>query len=272
MAKSKFDYVEAPAKYHKCRKAAEGTAIITCMARMSYPRFFAVDKNGKYSVDLLIPPEFSIKMLKDQVGAMIEAKFGDSPPKKIYRPFKKAESREAEGYERGWHLIKAATKIAPKVLDGLADNEKIAKDDPDAVYGGRWCIATLKPFLYGPDDRKNIVGYGVTLGLNNIKLLNHDTHFGGSRTSAEAEFGDAEPEDDENDYSRTRKKKGKIFDEDDEEDRPRKKRRPVDEDEDEDEDEQPARKKRRVVEEDDEEEERPRRKKRPVDDDEDDLD
>lgn len=281
MAKpQKFDYEDIEDDLKKCRRAKTGDSIITCLARTSYvyvqkqkPNKRDPDAKKKYEISLLIPPGFSISLLKKDVQKVIDEKWGEKVPGRLKMPFSDAGDYKYDGYEAGWTRIRATSIVKPTVLDGLDGNAKITDDDDPAIYPGRWALATLKAFAYVTDENK-----GVSFGLNNLKLMYHDEKLGGGRTSAEDEFGvDDEYEDmkktkrsafDEDDDAPRKPSKKKAFDDDEEEDYvPRaKKHKSV---EDDDEDDRPVKKKRRVVE-DDEEEEAPRpRKRKPVEDDDD---
>jgi len=261
--KQKFDIDDVDPKYRKCQLPKAGNNIISCLARMSYPHLQkvrplrkgdATDKKRKFSVELLIPPEFSIKLLKEDVQRAIHDQFGDNPPKRLKSPFLEAGDYDKEGYEAGWTLIRANTDVKPEVIDGL-EMVKITDPDDPAIYSGRWCLATLRAYYYEVDGNR-----GVSLGLGNVRLMHHDEPIGGGRVGAAKEFGDELDDDASEDYEDTRKGKKKLFDEDEEEDeRPRRSSsRRVADDEDEDEPRRPAKKPvKRVA--DDEDEDEPRR-------------
>lgn len=276
MAKRKeFDIDEVEPEYRKCQLPKTGNNVITCLARMSYPHLQklrplrkgdAPDKKRKYSIELLIPPDFSMRLLEKDVARATEEKFGDNPPKKLKSPFLEAGDFDKEGYEKGWTLIRANSDSKPGVVDGL-EGIKITEEDDPAIYAGRWCVATLRAYYYEVDGNR-----GISLGLGNVRLLHHDDAIGGGRTRVEDEFDVAE------DYADIKKGKKKAFeeDEDDEDDRPRKaapKRKAARDDDDEDEAPRRSGTKRRVVEDDeDDEPRRPAKKpaRRVVDEDEED--
>lgn len=274
MAKrEEFDLEAVEPEYRKCQLPKSGSNIITPLSRLSFPNLQkprpnkkgdAADKKKKYGASLLIPPGFSLKLLKADVERAIEDKWGEKRPKSLKLPFLEAGDFEYEGYERGWTLIRATCDVKPGVIDGL-EGVKIVEDDDPAIYPGRWCVASIRAFAYDVDGNR-----GVAFGMGNVRLLHHDDSLGG-RVRVEDEF------DVDEEYQDIKKGKKKAFDDDDDEDevKPRRsasKRKPVDED---DEDEAPRSKKRRVVEDDeDEDEPRPAKKaaRRVVEDDEDEED
>jgi hypothetical protein len=270
MAKVKeVDYDDFEDAFKKCSRPRQGTNIRTPIGRTSFmwvqkPKANKKDptKKPQYEVTLLIPPGFSLTLLKKEVERVVDEKWGEKRPRGLKLPFSDAGEYEYEGYEKGWTRLRASTTQAPGILDGEEDNAKITEEDSTAVYSGRWAIISVRPYAYDVDGSR-----GVSLGLANIRLMNHDTPLGGGRSSAASDF------DIDEEYEDMKKGKRSAFDDEDEDDAPRKpvkKRRPV---EDDDEDEVPVKKKRRVVE-DDEDEEPPVRKKkrRVVEDDDEDFD
>lgn len=268
MAKVKeVDYDDFEDNYKKCSRPKQSTNIRTPIGRTSFmfaqkPKVNKKDptKKPQYEVTLLIPPGFSLTLLKKEVDRVVEEKWGDKRPRGLKLPFADAGDYEYEGYEKGWTRLRASTTQAPGILDGEEENAKIVEEDSTAVYSGRWAIISVRPYAYDVDGSR-----GVSLGLANIRLMNHDKALGGGRSSAAADF------DVDEEYEDMKKSKRGAFDDDDG-DAPHKsakKRRPVEDDE----DEAPVKKKRRVVE-DDEDEEPPVRKKkrRVVEDDDEDLD
>ncbi len=261
MAKrEQFDLDAVEPEYRKCQLPKSGSNIITPLARLSFPNLQkprpnkkgdAADKKKKYGASLLIPAGFSLKLLKADVERAIEDKWGEKRPAKLKLPFLEAGDFEYEGYERGWTLIRATCDVRPGVIDGL-EGTKITEEDDEAIYPGRWCVASIRAFAYDVDGNR-----GIAFGLGNVRLLHHDEPLGG-RVSAEQEF-DVAPE-----YAEMKKGNKKAFeeDEDEEDDRPRKsapKRRPFHDKY--EEDERPVKKtSRRVVEDEDEEDERPARR------------
>lgn len=289
-----FDLEAVEPEYRKCQLPKSGSNIITPLARLSFPNLQkprpnkkgdAADKKKKYGCSLLIPPGFSLKLLKADIERAADDKWGEKRPKSLKLPFLEAGDFEYEGYERGWTLIRATCDVKPGVIDGL-EGVKIVEDDDPAIYPGRWCVASIRAFAYDVDGNR-----GIAFGLGNVRLLHDDESLGG-RVRVEDEFDVAEEysdmkkgkkkafeEDEDEDDDRPRRSASKrkpARDEDEEEERPARrsatKRRVVEEDED-DEPRRPAKKTaRRVVEEDDEEDERPARrsstKRRSRDDDE----
>ena len=104
---------------------------------------------------------------------------------KIKSPFLKAEEFKYEGSLPGWTVLRLTSDSKPTVLDAAQNAGsliKLTEEDPETVYPGRWCTVSLNCFAYDVNGNK-----GVSFGLNNIMLLNHDDSLGG-RMKAEDEF------------------------------------------------------------------------------------
>ncbi len=57
---------------------------------------------------------------------------------------------------------------------------------PQEIYAGRWAVITVRPFTWSHPTGGN----GVSFGLSNVLLLDHDDPIGSVRANAEAEFAD----------------------------------------------------------------------------------
>lgn len=276
MAKKKFDYMEVDEEMMKCHHSQKGSNIITCLARMSFPNIISPrpskkgdnDSAKKYQLSLLIPPEFSIRLLEKDTQRAIEETWGEKPPKKLKMPVLEAGDFEYEGYEPGWRLIRVSAKRRPQIFDDV-DKTNITEEDDQTIYPGRWCVATVRAYTYDVDGNR-----GVSFGLGNVVLRDHDDRLGGGGVSVADEFGIDEEyqnmrkgkkgafNDDEDEDERPVKKKAPRRDEDDKDDRPRKK--PVHRVVDDEDDERPVKKpvRRVIVDDEDDEDDRPRRKRR----------
>lgn len=168
--------------FTKARLSKSGN-LITPKARMSFPTLFTAkaakgsDKE-KYSLSLLIPPTADISLLIEAVKKVATEKWGEKLPAKLKSPFLKAEDYEYEGYEAGWVLVRCTSLQKPGLVDATGGNV----DEEREAYPGRWCVASLRPFAYDNSGNR-----GVSFGLQNVQLLDHDEPIGG-RARAEDEF------------------------------------------------------------------------------------
>jgi hypothetical protein len=151
------------------------------------------DGEAKHDVTILIPKDADITVLKKAATEAAEEKFGVKAKTLTLRsPFRKTEGKDslADLAEDFPFYITARSKDRPGVV---GPNGK-AVDDPEQIYPGRWVRASIQAFGYDTKGNK-----GVSFGLQNVQLLDHDDPLaiGGSRVSAEAEFDAVEGAGDE---------------------------------------------------------------------------
>lgn len=170
--------------FKKCRVSEAGN-IITPKCRMSFPQLLEPkappgnpDGKKKYNVSLLIPADADISILREAAEKVAKEKWGDKMPAKLKSPFLKAEEYEYEGYEKGMILLRPSSITKPGIVN--AKGEAVAEENE--IYPGRWCVASLRAFTYDNSGNR-----GVSFGLQNIQLLDHDDPIGG-RARAETEF------------------------------------------------------------------------------------
>lgn len=201
-------------KYKKCiasRKDEDGNPdlsgnIKTPGCRMIYPHLFQPvlprnetdEKKKKYQVTLLIPKDADISMLKDAVRQARDDKFSAQQQKtsKLRLPFIKTEDepRFVELADEYPYMIRSNANVGmgPGVVDHMA--QAVSEDDAaDEVYPGRWCRASLSAYAWDHPQG----GKGVSLGLQNIQLLEHDDvlTIAGGKPRATDEFDAAEIDD-----------------------------------------------------------------------------
>lgn len=175
--------------FKTCRLTKTGN-IITPKCRLSFPNLLEArtppgSDKAKFSVSMLIPPDADIALLKKAAAEAAKEKWGDKLPNKMKSPFLDAGDHEYEGYIAGWLLLRASSIQKPGIVN--ARGEPVS-DDAE-VYPGRWACVSLRPFCYDTNGNR-----GVSFGLQNVQLLDHDEPIGG-RARAEDEFeavGDAE--------------------------------------------------------------------------------
>ena len=170
------------ADFNTCR-LTKGGNIITPKARMSFPNLFrpraaqGSDKE-KFGVALLIPPTADVKLLKDAAAKAAKEKWGDNLPSKLKSPFLDAGDHDREGYDEGWLLVRASTLQRPGIVNAAGANVT----EESEVYPGRWCLASLNAFAYDSSGNR-----GVSFGLQNVQVLDHDEPIGG-RSRPEDDF------------------------------------------------------------------------------------
>lgn len=158
--------------------------------RMSFPWLFKpqdTDGGPRYQLNMLFPPKTDFKKFEDALYECMEEEFGKDPkkwpkgrndrgPDQVIRD---ATEKDYEGYNEGWHFVKAASKDPVGIVDARRDSVTNERE----VYGGRWCRASVTVVAY---DNKS---KGVGVYLNSIQLLDHDEQFGG-RGPAKNDFED----------------------------------------------------------------------------------
>lgn len=172
----------------------ENGNIMTMKGRMVWPSLLEPskmrgqdDSQAKYQITLLVPAGANIDALKAAAKEAAEKKFGSNVPKGLRSPFRKTEEKDnlAELAEDFPFFIIARSKDRPGVV---GPNGK-ATDDPEGIYSGRWARMTVQAFGYDQSGNR-----GVSFGLQNVQLLDHDDALsvGGGRVPAESEFAAVE--------------------------------------------------------------------------------
>lgn len=180
----------------KCNKTKDG-AILTPKGRLSYAGenlFVAHNIEGetdpekkRYSTSILLKGDVDLKLLVELVNETAKAKWGaDCFDKfKIKKPFLKVEDfpKMRDLHEQGFKtMLRLASKTRPQVV--MADGRTPA--NAEDAFSGRWAIISVNAFTY--DHRTG--GKGVSLGLQNVQLLELDERLGGNRAKAEDQFAD----------------------------------------------------------------------------------
>lgn len=201
----------------------EDDVVITPRGRMSFvalsKKFKSktskkADDDGKFAVELNIPPGMNLKALykmaneaaKDEFG--VEVDFGSGKPIKVKvdgkqttlkSPFLKSDEKLADVTSRGepvdlegyTMLRTSAYTRRPKVRDQAG--EELDTDDIDTeAYSGRWARIMVRAKGYRNDQ------FGVTFYLEGVQLLKHDDKIGGGPGAVSGEaFGAVDDEDDE---------------------------------------------------------------------------
>lgn len=182
---SRVDWTAFPASDKACFKTEAGN-IGTPKGRGSFLNLLVAraprndpGKEAKFSGSILLPPGSDLSLLIQDAELAARTKFGANMPTKLKSPFLKAEEYDYEGYAPGWTLIRCSTKQRP----GVVGPDAKVVDDEREMYPGRWMVFTLKAFAY-----ENSGNRGVSFGLRNVQLLDHDNPLGGGAARAEDEF------------------------------------------------------------------------------------
>jgi len=154
--------------------------------RISYPTVFTPkaqsDQPGaklKYSCALLIPPGVDLTELKAAATAKAKETLG-AKAAGCKSPFLNPLEKGYDEEFKGWTLLRMSSDMKPDIV---GPNPKDHIEEPREVYPGRWARISTNPYAYNKNGNK-----GVTFGLNNIQLLDHDEPIAGGRTRAEDDF------------------------------------------------------------------------------------
>jgi hypothetical protein len=165
-------------------------------ARLYYPHLFKPQlrkgetdqSKAKYQTTVLLPVGVEMTALLKAVEAVAIDKWGPDYAKKmkIKKPFLKTEEQPkmAELVDDYPAFLRLNSTNRPDVV--FANCSTCGEDKSHEVYGGRWAFVSVRPFAYETDGNR-----GVSLGLQNVQLLEDDDRLGGGRVSAESEFESA---------------------------------------------------------------------------------
>jgi hypothetical protein len=174
----------------------ESGNLMTPKGRMLYPALFKPqlprgetdEKKAKYQVTLLLPKGSDIAALKAAENEAIEEKV---TPKmrattKIKSPFLKTadQPRFAEYADDYPVMLRFNATLRPDVVTPKGDRAVTEDEAADEVYSGRWARVTCRAFFYDHPTG----GKGVSLGLQNVQLLDHADPMAGGRVRGTAEF------------------------------------------------------------------------------------
>jgi hypothetical protein len=167
--------------------------IVTPAGRLMYGAFFEPRvmkgetdmSKAKYSATLLLPAKADLTAIEEAIEEASAGKKG-----KWRHPLLDTADNErlAEYAEEFPVFIRCNSKYRPDVIDRHKESVR-QENESDEVYNGRWARFTVRPFFYDAQMNK-----GVSLGLQNVQLLQHDEVLAGGRISASSQF-DAVEED-----------------------------------------------------------------------------
>jgi hypothetical protein len=181
-------------KYLACTKTKSGNIILP-RGRMMYPFFYVPslpqgetdEKKARYQVTVIFPKGADLAILNAEIEAKAVEKWGgDYKTKyKVKKPFLKTEDYPKMGdvAEEFPVFVRTASQDRPQVIRTDMSNVDEVKG-AEEVYPGRWALVSVRPWTY---DHKT-GGKGVSLGLQNVQLLDHDERFAGGRPQAQDDF------------------------------------------------------------------------------------
>ena len=175
-------------------KLLESGNILTPPGRMLYPSLFTKvlprgekdEDKAKYQCTLLFPAGADLEALKSAVDECMEENFSIAQRKgKIKTPFLLTadQQRLADMAEEYPVMIRCSSTYKPDVrgpsVDVISEEEA-----PKEIYMGRWARITVRVYPWTHETG----GRGVSLGLQNVQMLDHDDPIAGGQISADHEF------------------------------------------------------------------------------------
>lgn len=140
----------------------------------------------KYSVAILLPKGADISALKKLAADKAKEKWGDKIPAKMRNPIKKCvECQDKDGNTyAGFDDPRFEYCIWPTAINkpGVIDGKNQPVTDAGDMYSGRWGMLNVHAYWYDMDGNR-----GISFGLDNVQLLDHDDSLGG-RSKATSEF------------------------------------------------------------------------------------
>jgi hypothetical protein len=81
----------------------------------------------------------------------------------------------------------SAAKYRPDVISPNSKDVIKEEQEADEVYFGRWARFSIRPYFW----RHDTGGHGVSLGLQNVHLLDHDEPIAAGKVSGLSDFASA---------------------------------------------------------------------------------
>lgn len=158
---------------------ADGS-ILTPEFRVSFPRIFEADENGKFGCAMIFDPDTDFSVLEKEIAAKEKETYPKGSPKNLMRPILDGDASEAgrEELKGKFYINGKAGKYRP----GLVDANKAEIVDEAEFYPGCWARAVITIYHW-----KYLGKCGISVNIRNIQKLRDDEPLV-SRRSAEDEF------------------------------------------------------------------------------------
>jgi hypothetical protein len=178
-------------RMYECILNKHGTYLIP-VGRGSYPTLYKPramqgesDDKAKFSLSLILPKAAKpgLVTLDRYIKKLARDKWSEEKAKKIKYPIldNREKSKDAALAEDFPYLIRFTAQQRPMVVFGNLD--PCEEDQQQEAYAGRWMRVSARLFTW---ERPS--GYGVSLGLSSVQLLDHDDRFAGGRGDPSSEF------------------------------------------------------------------------------------
>ena len=180
-------------KTNTCVKSPSGN-VITAAGRMCYPSLFQPSlprgetdqKKARFQVNIVFPKNTDLTLLNTLVEETAVAEFGPKYREKykLKKPFLRTSDHPKIGVDAEEFpvLIRTNSPTRPQIIRG--DKSPVTEREAEDVYAGRWCRVSLRCYAYDHPTG----GRGISFGLQNVQLLDHDEPLAARRPPAEDEF------------------------------------------------------------------------------------
>jgi hypothetical protein len=158
---------------------ADGS-ILSPEFRVSFPRVFSADENGKFGCAMIFDNDVDFSVLEKEVAAKIKEVYPKGAPKGLMTPILDGNASDAgrEELVDKFYINGKAGKYRP----GLVDANKQEILDEAEFYPGCWARAVITLYNWSFKGKA-----GISANIRNIQKLRDDEPLI-SRKSAEDEF------------------------------------------------------------------------------------
>lgn len=168
-------------------RTPKGRILYPNLFKASLPKGETDQAKAKFGLSLLIPKGADMKAITEAVNEVLADNVTQKmrATTKVKMPFLKTEDqpRFAEFADDFPTMIRCGANYRPDVI-GPTNRAIKEEDEADEVYGGRWARISVRPYFW----KHPTGGNGISLGLQNVQLLDHDDQIAGGRVRAESEF------------------------------------------------------------------------------------
>lgn len=186
----------------KAFQLASSGNLVTPKGRISYPYLLTANPKAKtpdgklkFTVSILLPPDCDLTLAKQEVQRVAHEHFGDKLKDEFFRkslrlPFLDAyEKTKGDEQFRGWTMLRLASVNKPQIV---GPDARTYIDEPHEIYAGRWAQVSISAFAYPKGQGVDHGNKGVSFGLQNVQLLDHDEPLAGGYAKATDEFAPVE--------------------------------------------------------------------------------
>jgi Enterobacter phage Enc34, ssDNA-binding protein len=170
---------------------------LTPRCRMVYPALLkpripmnATVGTPKYSVTFLVPAMANLDVLKEAVDELRIRKLGKTAKlaHEVFIPTSKFDKlREFADQYPTLIRLSATEEFPPFLFKPNTQPLDRATCGEDEIYGGRWAVAAIKPYVYTKPSG------GIAFGLQRLQLLDHDEPIAGGRVTSSEGFDTFDP-------------------------------------------------------------------------------